>query len=88
MHNVINLYFTLDKKKVSEKCVVLLDNAEQVDVGVVNGEVDGNESGSLSDPKPFLHLSYDGLGLVLQIVEVLIRKSCVTTYSFLIFTFS
>ena len=68
--------------------MVLLDHAEQVDVGVVNGEVDGNESGSLSDPKPFLHLSYDGLGLVLQVVEVLIRKSCVTTYSLLIFTLS
>ena len=73
---------------VSEKCVVLLDNAEQVDVGVVNSEVDGNESCSLSNPKPFLQLSYDGLGLVLQIVEVLIGKSCVTTYSFIIFIFS
>ena len=51
--------------------LILLDNAEEVDVGVVDGEVDGDESCSPCDPEPLLELLDDGQRFVLERVEVL-----------------
>ena len=48
-----------------------LDDAKEIDVGVVDGEVDGHESGPPGDPQPLLELLDDGQGLVLEGVEVL-----------------
>ena len=49
----------------------ILDDAKEVDVGVVDGEVDGHKSGPPGDPKPLLELLDDGQGLVLEGVQVL-----------------
>ena len=44
----------------------LLDDAEVVEVGVVEGDVDRDEAGSPPDPEPLLKLVDDVSRLVLQ----------------------
>ena len=49
----------------------LLDDTEEVDVDIVEGEVHGDESGALSDPESGLQLLHYLDGVVLEVVEVL-----------------
>ena len=49
-----------------------LDDAEEVDVGVVDGEVDGDHPRALVDPEPLPQLLDDGEGLVLHRGHVLV----------------
>ena len=48
------------------------DDAEEVDVGVVDGEVDGDHPRALVDPEPLAQLLYDGQRLVLHRGHVLV----------------
>ena len=43
----------------------LLCNAEQVDVNIVDGEIDGDESRPLGQPKSFFQLMNDFLRIIL-----------------------
>ncbi len=52
-----------------------LDDAEQVDVGVVDGEVHRDEPGAPANPESFLQLLDDRLGLVLERVEILVGST-------------
>ncbi len=42
-----------NKKEIKMVIGHLLDDAEEIDVGVVDGEVDGDEPRAAADPKPF-----------------------------------
>ena len=61
----------------------LLDDAEQVDVGIVQGEVEGDKPGPPGQPYPFSQLSNDQLGIVPHKAELLngpcSRISCQST---------
>ena len=48
-----------------------LDDAEEVDVGIVDRKVDGDETSAPLNPEPLLQLFDDGAALVFQGVKVL-----------------